>query len=139
MRICTRITTRMATAVIVSAAAIAMAAAPAYAGPTYPTQTGSSYVDSCDNHVGGGTAGGAYYPDFQANEFSGAGCRASWVKLLYVDNSGTERVLYTASHGSYGMTNRIFLNKNSYRRVLEVYGDAYSVRGHWTQIVYLFF
>jgi hypothetical protein len=120
-------------------AAIALAAAPAYAGPTYPTKTGDSYVDNCDNHVGGGTAGGHYYPDFQANEFSGAGCSASWVKLLYIDNSGYERVLYTASHGHYGMSNHIFLNKNSYRRVLEVYGAAYSVRGHETQIVYLFF
>ncbi|MFE2491010.1 hypothetical protein [Streptomyces mirabilis] len=114
----------------VAATVLAVGTAQAYA-----TQSGQTHVDHCVNTVSGGTQGNY----FIADAWGGAGCNASYVELVYIDKSGTERYKKVSSTVVSGPNATIKLANSSYKSILEVIGSSDSIQNHNTGGVYLYF
>lgn len=98
------------------------------AGPIYPKLTSpEQYVGRiCQGNMA------AAYDSSNGNMYARTsvnfGCASAYIEIIYIDNSGTERYARNTKVPGIGVSNyaQAVVNRNNYRKVLEVYGSIYS-------------
>ncbi|MGN5378915.1 hypothetical protein ACQ4WX_20605 [Streptomyces lasalocidi] len=122
-------------------AATALMAGPAFAGPIYATQGGSSSSGHCDNHVSGGNISSSPRP-FVATAFGGVGCDkwSAAVEVVYYDNFNNEQADHAGSTPTQnGPQSQIIKQTYEYNSIVEVIGSQRDSNNNPTPGVYLYF